>query len=66
MNDSLSYAKDPTYLSNAEAMWFDIWLFGIVIDDDLSWYMPDDEDTSYPLIDPLWPLSEAASPKEMV
>ena len=66
MNDSLSFAKDSTYLSNAEAMWFDIWLYGIIIDEgrlteptvdnpsgiaDLNWYLPDEEDTEYPLIE---------------
>lgn len=51
LDNGLSFAKDPTYLSSAEAMWFDIWLFGIIVDDDLNWYLPDEEDTEYPLIE---------------
>jgi len=25
--------------------WHQLWLFGIVVDDDLNWYVPDDYDT---------------------
>jgi hypothetical protein len=35
-----------TPLSNAERVWHEIELFGIIIDDDLEYYFPDAHDTT--------------------
>lgn len=34
----------------SDHLWHTAWLFGIVVDDDLNWYVPDDYDTSVPLV----------------
>lgn len=34
----------------SEMLWQQIWLFGIIVDDDLDYYVPDDEDTTVSLI----------------
>jgi hypothetical protein len=33
-----------------EHLWHQAWLFGIVVDDDLNYYIPNDYDTSVPLV----------------
>ena len=33
-----------------EAQWHEIWLFGIVVDDDLNYYVPNDYDTEIPIV----------------
>lgn len=40
-------------------LWDAMWLFGIVVDDDLSYYVPDDFDTTVSIID-----LEASPPEE--
>ena len=34
----------------SEYLWHTAWLFGIVVDNDLEWYIPDDYDTEIPLV----------------
>ena len=31
-------------------LWHTAWLFGIIVDDDLNYYVPDDYDTNVPLV----------------
>ncbi len=36
--------------TTGEYLWDTLWRFGIIVDDDLSWYVPDDFDTTIPLV----------------
>lgn len=33
-----------------EHLWDALWRFGVIVDDDLEWYIPDDFDTSFQLV----------------
>ena len=57
---SAEQAERDVGLTSGQYLWHQAWLFGIVVDDDLGWYIPDDYDTRVPLVSldnpPLLPL----------
>lgn len=44
-----SEVHDMMGMVTGEHLWDAVWRFGIVVDDDLNWYMPDDYDTTVSL-----------------
>ncbi len=43
-------AEQTVGLRTGEWLWHTAWLFGIVVDDGLNYYVPDDFDTEVPLV----------------
>jgi hypothetical protein len=48
--DCSEYIEQTIGLVTGEHIWDALWRFGVVVDDDLSWYMPSDHDVVYNII----------------
>lgn len=44
------YIESRMGFVTGEHLWDALWRFGVIVDDDGEWYIPDDEDTEIPLV----------------